>query len=98
MNITPVTFVEMKKKKEHNKIVNTYKMPKYLKLLVVTLLITYSISTRAQLDFSPLDKKLITYKQELGLTYSCLIEKDGKILFKKESPDFDIKTSGTLGQ
>ncbi len=97
MNITPFTFVEMKKKKEHIKIVNSYEMPKYLKLLAVTLLISYSISTKAQLDFSPLDRKLITYKQELGLTYSCLIEKDGKILFKKESPDFDIKTSGTLG-
>ncbi len=83
--------------KEYIGIINISAIPRYIMLMVFTLLLSYSDSAKAQLDFTPLDKKLATYKLELGINYSCLIEKDGKVLFKKESPEFDIKASGALG-
>ena len=92
-----ITFAKTLGMKNSYNILTGSKIQNGLKLLVLVLLLSCYSQLKAQLDFSPLDKKLNTYKLELGINYACLIEKDGKVLFKKESPDFDVKTSGTLG-
>ena len=73
------------------------KMPGIIPLLLVCLLLP-RLRGQAQIDSSILNHKLNNYnKLELGTKYACLIEKDGKVLYKKDVEDFDVKETGKLG-
>jgi len=66
-------------------------------VLLFSFLLFSSFNLFAQLDFSAFNKKLDVYKSELGTHFSCVVQQEGKVLFKKETVDFDIKEPGALG-
>ena len=70
---------------------------KVILLLLLGLFVVNSM-VDAQIDTSILNHKLNNYnKFGLGFKYACLIQKDGKVLYKKDSEDFDVKETGKLG-
>jgi CubicO group peptidase (beta-lactamase class C family) len=63
-------------------------------LLLFPLLFT--LSTHAQVDTASISAKFHQNK-ELNKNSVCLLYKDGKMLYKKESPDFTVKTQTPVG-
>ncbi len=51
----------------------------------------------AQYDFSGLEKKLEAAKGDIGKSYVCLIYKDGKVIYKKETEGFDTRAQASIG-
>ena len=51
----------------------------------------------AQYDFTTLASKLDAPKAGIGKAFVCLIYKDGKIIYKKESENFDARTQARIG-
>ena len=56
----------------------------------------YSLSLHAQVDTASISAKLRGNK-EMNKNTVCLLYKDGKLLYKKESPDFTAKTQVPIG-
>jgi len=67
------------------------------KSLFVLTLLFFCKTSHGQLDFGALDHKLNGYKTVLGNNYACLIQKDDKVLYKKDFEDYSIKDAGALG-
>ncbi len=67
---------------------------KVLSTLSFMLLLQFA---HAQLDFTGLEKKLDAAKNDIGKNYVCLIYKDGKIIYKKETEGFDARTQASIG-
>ena len=67
---------------------------KVLSTLSFMLLFQFSY---AQYDFSGIEKKLDAAKDDIGKNYVCLIYKDGKIIYKKETEGFDAKAQASIG-
>src|SRR5690349_25085111 len=65
------------------------------KILLLVVLI-YSISLHAQVDTGSISSKLRQNK-EMSKNSVCLLYKDGKLLYKRESPDFTVKTAAPIG-
>ena len=65
------------------------------KLLVSSFLII-SLALNAQVDTASISAKLLQHK-ELGKNVVCLLFKNGKVVYKKESPDFSAKTQKPIG-
>ncbi len=73
---------------------SSFNCRKVLSVLVFMLLLQVA---NAQLDFTGLDKKLEAAKNDIGKNYACLIYKDGKIIYKKETEGFDARTQANIG-
>jgi CubicO group peptidase (beta-lactamase class C family) len=69
----------------------------FLKSIFFFSIVFLSKPTNAQLDFSTLNKKLDSYKSVLGSHYACIIQKDSKVLYKKDNEDYSVKDAGALG-
>ena len=67
---------------------------KVLSVLSFMLLFQFS---HAQYDFSGIEKKLAAAKDDIGKNYVCLIYKDSKIIYKKETEGFDAKAQASIG-
>jgi len=67
-----------------------------LKGLSVLIFLLFFQFVSAQFDFSVLDKKIESYKVDLGKNVSCIIYKDGKVIYKKQVENFDIKTQAPI--
>jgi CubicO group peptidase (beta-lactamase class C family) len=63
-------------------------------LLVFPLM--FSMALRAQVDTASISAK-IHQNKEVNKNSVCLIYKDGKLLYKKESPDLTVKTQAPVG-
>lgn len=51
----------------------------------------------AQVDTAAISDKLNKSAKQLGKEFVCLVQKDGKVLYKKESPEFSLKTQQDVG-
>ena len=67
------------------------------KSLFVFSIIFFCKTSYGQMDFSALDHELNAYKGVLGSKYACVIQKDGKVLYKKDFEDYSVKDAGALG-
>ena len=65
------------------------------KLLVFTFFL-FSLGLNAQVDTASISAKLLQHK-ELGKNVVCLLYKNGKLLYKRESPDLTAKTQQPVG-
>ena len=65
-------------------------------LSVLGFMLLFQVS-HAQYDFSDLGKKLDAPKTGIGKNYVCLIYKDGKIIYKKETEGFDARAQTKIG-
>lgn len=52
---------------------------------------------QAQVDTAVISDKLNRSAKQLGKDFVCLIQKDGKVIYKKENPDFTVKTQQEIG-
>jgi len=66
------------------------------KKLLVSGLLFLSLTLSAQVDTASISAKLLQHK-ELGKNVVCLIYKNGKLLYKKESEDLTAKTQKPVG-
>ena len=62
-----------------------------------TILFLISNVARAQVDTAAISEKLNRSAKQLGRDFVCLVQKDGKVIYKKESPDFNAKTQQSIG-
>jgi CubicO group peptidase (beta-lactamase class C family) len=51
----------------------------------------------AQVDTAAISDKLNRSGKQLGKDFVCLVQKDGKIIYKKESQEFSVKTPQSIG-
>jgi CubicO group peptidase (beta-lactamase class C family) len=65
-------------------------------LSVLSFMLLFQLA-HAQYDFSGIEKKLDAAKADIGKNYVCLIYKDGKIIYKKETEGFDAKAQASIG-
>ena len=68
-----------------------------MKAFVASVFVLSSLITQAQVDTASISDKLIRSGKQLGKDYVCLIQKDGKTIYKKESPDLTVKTQQPIG-
>ena len=59
-------------------------------------LLLFSLGLNAQVDTASISAKILQQK-ELSKNVVCLLSKDGKLLYKKESPDLTAKTQQPVG-
>lgn len=52
---------------------------------------------QGQVDTAAISEKLNRSAKQLGRDFVCLVQKDGKVIYKKESPDFNAKTQQSIG-
>lgn len=64
---------------------------------ISTVLFLCSNLTQAQVDTAALSEKLNRSAKQLGKDFVCLVQKDGKIIYKKESSEFNAKTQQGIG-
>lgn len=55
------------------------------------------LSANAQVDTAAISAKLRSAARQLGKDVVCVIQKDGKVIYKKESPEFGAKTQAPAG-
>ena len=60
-------------------------------------LLSMTLTSFGQTDFMPLTHQFNNHKSELGTHFACLLNKDGKILFRKGADDFDIQDATSIG-
>ncbi len=63
----------------------------------ITTILFLSTTTHAQVDTAAISDKLNRSAKQLGKDFVCLVQKDGKTIYKKESPEFSVKTSQGIG-
>src|SRR5215211_7972082 len=64
---------------------------------ISTVLFLCSNLTQAQVDTAAISEKLNRSAKQLGKDFVCLVQKDGKIIYKKESSEFNVKTQHSIG-
>jgi len=70
----------------------------YLRILtIVAFGVISSISSYGQIDFTPLTHEFNNHKSEIGTHFACLLQKNGKTLFRKGADDFDIADVTSVG-
>ncbi|HYE55859.1 MAG TPA: serine hydrolase domain-containing protein [Chitinophagaceae bacterium] len=65
--------------------------------LIGALLLFAGPALYAQVDTAAISDKLNKSTKQIGKDIVCLIQKDGKIIYKKENPDFTAKTQQGIG-
>ena len=63
---------------------------------VSTALFVFSMA-HAQVDTAAISDKLNRSAKQLGKDFVCLVQKDGKVIYKKESQEFSVKTPQGIG-
>lgn len=67
-------------------------------LVIVVAALIFSVTlAQAQVDTAAISDKLNRSAKQLGKDFVCLIQKDGKIIYKKENPEFTLKTQQEIG-
>jgi CubicO group peptidase (beta-lactamase class C family) len=66
-------------------------------LASASLLFLFPLIAHSQIDTASISDKLSRSAKQLGKEVVCLIQKDGKIIYKKESPEFGVKTQHEVG-
>lgn len=69
-----------------------YKRAAFIGILVLSFVVS-----NAQVDTAALTANLLQNKERLGKNVVCLLYKGGKIIYKKESGDFNAKTQQPIG-
>lgn len=67
-----------------------------IKVSITLILLLLFQASKAQYNFSELDKKLAQYQQQLGGNVVTLIYKDSQIIYKKELGDFKANTMAPI--
>ena len=68
---------------------------KTLSFTAATILL--SVFSSAQVDTAAISDKLNRSAKQLGKDVVCLITKDGKLIYKKDNPEFNVKTQQRVG-
>ena len=68
-----------------------------MKVFIVSAFVFSSVLAQAQVDTGALSSKLNSSTKQLGKEFVCIIQKDGKPIYKKETPDFNAKTQRQIG-
>ena len=68
-----------------------------MKAFIASAFILSSLFVQAQVDTGAISSKLNASTKQLGKEFVCLIQKDGKPVYKKETPDFTSKTQREIG-
>jgi CubicO group peptidase (beta-lactamase class C family) len=69
----------------------------FIKFCIVVITLFYFESANAQLDTASISSTLNRAKDKLGKNVVFLLYKDGKIIYKKESGDFNAKSQERIG-
>lgn len=69
----------------------------FTRLLLVAFVFSNFYVANAQFDTAALSSNLNRSKEKLGKNVVCLVYKGGKIIYKKESGDFNAKTQQSIG-
>ena len=67
-----------------------------LKISILISFLQFLQPARAQYDFSNVDKFLTANQKALGNSLVVMVYKDGKVVYKKEMGDFDVKTQAPI--
>jgi CubicO group peptidase (beta-lactamase class C family) len=76
--------------------IQTRMMYKTFSLCAMALVFSSSF-VLAQVDTAAISDKLNRSSKQIGRDVVCLISKDGKVIYKKESPEFGVKTQQRIG-
>jgi len=64
---------------------------------VLSTVFLFSGIAQAQVDTAAISDMLNKSSKQLGKDFVCLVQKDGKIIYKKESQEFSVKTPQGIG-
>jgi CubicO group peptidase (beta-lactamase class C family) len=71
---------------------------KIITSVITAALVIVSTASEAQVvDTAAISERLTRSAKQLGKDVVCLIQKDGKIIYKKDNPEFTVKTQQPIG-
>ncbi|HEY0679472.1 MAG TPA: serine hydrolase domain-containing protein [Chitinophagaceae bacterium] len=70
---------------------------KIITSVVTAALVIVSTAADAQVDTAAISDRLNRSAKQLGKDVVCLIQKDGKIIYKRDNPEFTVKTQQPIG-